>query len=125
VTAEENKAVVRRFVEDVINSGRLELTDELFAPGKAGDARRWVAPFRRSFPDVHMRTVTLIAEGDHVAGRFTCSGTHLGEWLGHRATGRRFSDVPEVYFFRLRDGRIEEMWGLEDNTTRLRLLGLD
>jgi predicted ester cyclase len=123
--AEANKAVVRRFVEEVINAGRLELTDELFVAEKAGEARRWVAPFRRSFPDVHMRTVALVAEGDQVAGRFTCSGTHLGEWRGHRATGRRFSDVAEVYFFGLREGRIAEMWGLEDDAERLRRLGLD
>jgi predicted ester cyclase len=45
--------------------------------------------------------------------------------LGHPPTGRRFEDVAEVYFFRLDDGRIAEAWGLEDNATRLRQLGLD
>lgn len=123
--SEANKAVVRRFIDEVINHGRLESTDELFTPEKAGEARRWVAPFRRSFPDVHMRVLTLVAEGDQVAGRFRCSASHLGPWLGHRPTGRRFSDVDEAYFFRLRDGRIDEMWGLEDNASRLRQLGLD
>ena len=123
--AAQNKAVVRRFIEEVINGGKLDVTDDLFVPEKAAEARRWVTPFRRSFPDVHMRTVSLIAEGDEVAGRFTCSATHLGPWHGHRATGRRFMDVAETYFFRLRDGRIADMWGLEDNASRELQLGLD
>jgi hypothetical protein len=56
-------------------------------------ARRWITPFRVSFPDVHMENVELIAEGDKVVGRFTCSLTHLGQWLGHAPTGRRFERV--------------------------------
>jgi predicted ester cyclase len=71
-----------------------------------------------------MRTVTLLAEGDQVVGRFACSATHLGTWLGHPPTGRRFEDIDEVYFFRLENGRIVEIWGLEDTAERLRQLGL-
>jgi predicted ester cyclase len=123
--AAANKAVVHRLIDEVINHGRLEVIDELFVPEKAADARRWIAPFRRSFPDVHMRVVSLVAEGDEVAGRFTCSATHLGSWLGHQATGRRFMDVAEVYFYRFREGLIADSWGLEDNASRLLQLGLD
>ena len=122
---ESNKAVVRRLIDEVINSGRLEVLEELFVPEKVAEARRWITPFRRSFPDVHMRTVSLVAEGNEVAGRFTCSATHLGPWLGHQPTSRRFMDVAEVYFFRFRDGLIAETWGLEDNASRLLQLGLD
>ena len=81
-------------------------------------------PFRTAFPDVQMREVTLIAEDDQVVGRYTCSATHLGEWRGRPATGRRFDNVDEVYFFRLLDGRIVDLWGLEDTHDRLRQLGL-
>jgi predicted ester cyclase len=121
---EENKAVVRRLVEEVLNEGRLEVVDELYAPGLAPAARRWIAPFRASFPDVHMEIVELVAEGDKVVGRFTCSATHLGEWLGHAPTGRRFERVDEVSIFRFRDGRIAQVWSLEDSLDRLRQLGL-
>jgi predicted ester cyclase len=119
-----NKAVVRRLVADVLNSGRLEVIDELYTPELAPAARRWITPFRASFPDVHMEVVELIAEGDKVVGRFTCSATHLGEWLGHAPTGRRFERVDEVAIFRLRDGRIASAWSLEDTMSRLRQLGL-
>jgi predicted ester cyclase len=86
--------------------------------------RRWIAPFRASFPDVHMEIVELIAEGDKVVGRFTCSATHLGEWLGQAPTGRRFERVDEVSIFRFRDGKIVHAWSLEDTRSRLQQLGL-
>lgn len=122
--SEHNKATVRRLITEVLNGGRLEAIDELYAPGLAPAARRWIAPFRASFPDVHMEVVELIAEGDQVVGRFTCSATHLGEWLGHPPTGRRFERVDEVSIFRMRDGRITQVWSLEDTLGRLRQLGL-
>jgi predicted ester cyclase len=119
-----NKAVVHRLVDEVLNGGRLEVIDELYTPELAPAARRWMAPFRASFPDMRMEVVELIAEGDTVVGRFTCSATHLGEWLGHAPTGRRFERVDEVGIFRLRDGRITQAWSLEDTLSRLRQLGL-
>jgi tRNA(Arg) A34 adenosine deaminase TadA/predicted ester cyclase len=122
--SEDNKAVIRRLVAEVLNAGRLEVIDELYTPELASAARRWIAPFRASFPDAHMEIVELVAEGDKVVGRFTCSATHLGEWLGHAPTGRRFQRVDEVAIFRLRDGRIAEAWSLEDSLSRLQQLGL-
>jgi predicted ester cyclase len=122
--SEANKAVVRRLVTEVLNGGRLEVIDELYAPELAPAARRWIAPFRASFPDVDMEIVELVAEGDTVVGRFTCSATHLGDWLGQAPTRRRFERVDEVAFFRFRDGRIVHAWSLEDTLGRLRQLGL-
>ena len=122
--SEHNKATVRRLVAEVLNGGRLEVIDELYTPELARAAKRWIAPFRASFPDVHMELVELIAEGDKVVGRFTCSATHLGEWLGHDRTGRRFERVHEVWILRFRDGRIVHVWSLEDTLGRLQQLGL-
>jgi predicted ester cyclase len=121
---EHNKAIIRRLIEEVLNGGQLEVIDELYAPELARAARRWIAPFRASFPDVHMEILELIAEGEKVVGRFTCSATHQGAWLGHGPTGRRFERVDEVSIFRLRDGRITQVWSLEDTLGRLRQLGL-
>lgn len=121
--SEPNKATMRRLVEEVLNGGRLEVIDELYAPQLAAAARQWITPFRASFPDVHMEVVELIAEDDKVVGRFVCSATHLGEWLGHGPTGRRFERVDEVSIFRLHQGRIVHAWSLEDTLARLRQLG--
>jgi predicted SnoaL-like aldol condensation-catalyzing enzyme len=121
---EANKEVVRRLIAEVLNGGHLEVIRELYAPELAPAASRWIAPFRASFPDVHMEIVELIAEGDKVVGRFICSATHLGAWLGHTPTGRRFERVDEVSIFRMRDGKIVHVWSLEDTLGRLRQLGL-
>jgi hypothetical protein len=122
--SEANKVTVRRLIEEVFNGGHLEIIDHLYSPELAPAAKRWITPFRASFPDVHMEIVELIAEGDNVVGRFTCSATHLGDWLGHAPTGRRFERVDEVTIFRLREGRIVHAWSLEDTLARLGQLGL-
>jgi hypothetical protein len=122
--SERNKVIVRRLVDQVLNGGQLGLVDELYTPELAPAAKRWIAPFHAAFPDVHMEVVDLIAEDDKVVGRFRCSGTHQGAWLGHPPTGRRFEHVEEVSIFRLRDGRIAHAWSLEDTLTRMQQLGL-
>ena len=120
---EDAKYVVRRFV-DAIND-RDETTVATLATGElAVRARRWVRPFDAAFPDFRMEIAALVAEGDLVVAHLRCSGTHRGEWLGVPATGRRFEDVDEVYVFRLAEGRIVEAFGVEDNLTRIRQLGL-
>ena len=124
IVSQQNKDVVRRLVDEVLNGGRLDVIDELYAPSLAPEAREWIAPFQTSFPDMRMEIVDLIAAEDQVVGRFTCSGTHLGEWLGHAPTGRRFEAIDEVSIFRFREGRIVDVWSLEDNLTRLEQLGL-
>jgi predicted ester cyclase len=122
-TADSHKAAVQRLVDDVMNEGRLGVIDELYTPELAHQARAWMAPFRDSFPDVRMEVVQMVAEGDTVAARFVCSGTHLGPWRGHAPTGRRFR-VDEVYFFEFAEGRIAKAWGIEDTFRRLRELRL-
>jgi predicted ester cyclase len=121
---DEHKRVVQRWVDAAINAGDLDAAAELCTPSAARRTRAWVAPFRESFPDLRMETVELVAEGDVVVGRFTCSATHLGAWRGHEPTGRRFERIDEVYFFRLESGLIAEFWGIEDSASRLRQLGL-
>lgn len=116
--------VVRRLVDEVMNGGELDVLEDLYSPRLAAAARSWIEPFLASFADVQMSVVELVTDGVTVVGRFACSGTHVGTWLGYSPTGRRFEDVPEVYFFRVKGGRIVRAWGLEDTHERLRQLGL-
>lgn len=122
--ADAGRALVRRLIDDVMNQRRLEVLDEIYSPAMASRARAWITPFLDSFTDIEMRIVELVAEGDRVVGRFSCSGTHVGTWRGQPATNARFTNVAEVYFFRIRDGRIASAWGLEDTWERMRQLGL-
>jgi hypothetical protein len=78
---EESKALVRRLVE-IVNAGDLEGLEKVARGQIAHEARRWIGPFRESFPDFRMEIRDVIAEGDKVVGYFTCSGTHEGEWRG-------------------------------------------
>jgi predicted ester cyclase len=119
------KEAVRRFAEEAITDGRFEALDEICTPEAAERMRGWIEPFRRAFPDVEMKVIQVVADEEAAAGRFTCSATHRGEWSGDAPSGRRFEDVDEVYFFDLKDGLIAGAWGLEDNVSRRRQLGLD
>jgi predicted ester cyclase len=121
--SEENKAMVQRLVGG-INAGDIEGTvDELFAPEAARRVKRLFTEFYTAFPDWREEIVELVAEGDTVAGRFRCSGTHLGEFLGAAPTGKRM-EVEEVFFLRTEGGRFVDFWGLEDSLSRMRQLGL-
>ncbi len=121
--SDENKAMVQRMVE-AINAGEEEAAvDVLFAPRAARRVKRLFAEFRSAFPDWREEIVELVAEGNTVAGRFRCSGTHRGEFLGEPPTGKRM-EVEEVFFLRVEDGRIVDFWALEDSLSRMRQLGL-
>jgi predicted ester cyclase len=121
--SEESKAMVRRMVEG-INSGEIELTvEELFAPRAARRVKRLFTEFYTAFPDWREEIVQLVAEGNTVAGRFRCSGTHLGEFLGEAPTGKRM-EVEEVFFLRVEEGKFVDFWALEDSLNRIRQLGL-
>ena len=120
---EQNKAMVRRLVEG-INAGDIEgIVDELFAPRAARRVKRLFSEFYSAFPDWREEIVELVAEGNTIAGRFRCSGTHQGEFLGESPTGKRM-EVDEVFFFRVEDGMFVYVWGLEDSLNRMRQLGL-
>ena len=115
--------MARRMVEG-INSGEIEPTvDELFAPRAARRVKQLFNEFYTAFPDWREEIVELVAEGNTVAGRFRCSGTHLGEFLGEAPTGKRM-EVEEVFFLRVEEGKFVDFWGLEDSLNRMRQRGL-
>jgi len=133
MSAEENKALVRRFVEEFWNEGNTAAADELMAfdaeihmpTGELVDLdglKRFAGAFRRSFPDWHSTIEELIAEGDRVAERWTGRGTHRGELQGIAPTGRRV-EVPGSVFYRIVDGKIVEFRGQLDMMGLMQRLG--
>ena len=124
MSTEDHKQLVRRLV-DIVNARDFDAIGAVASGQIAREAARWVGPFAASFPDFRMDVVEVIAEGDMVVGYFKCSGTHLGEWRGLPASGRRFEDIDEIYIFAVEDGRLSSAVAVvEDNLTRLRQLGL-
>lgn len=120
-----HEAIITGLMDEVLVGGNLAALDRFYIPRMVPVARRWIEPFRESFPDVRMSIVQLVSDGDVVAARFHCSGTHLGAWRGHAPTGRRFNNIDEAYFFTFQSGLIARASGVEDTLGRLQQLGLD
>ena len=135
LSAEGNKAVIRRLIEEVYNEGNLDVVDELMAPDVFDHAavprhQHGIAGFKhvmewgREFTsDVRYDIDDIIAEGDKVAVRMTVSGTHTGTVRSISPTGKSFS-VDYVHWFRLADGKVAELWAVRDDLSRLQQLGL-
>jgi len=129
------RAVVRLYFEELWNSGRVALIDELFTsdyvnhdpmhpevpPGPAG-ARQIVSLYRDAFPDSNFRIDDTICEGDRVVTRWTVSGTHKGTLHGIAPTGKRVT-VTGITVFRLANGKIAEAWANWDNLGLMTRLG--
>jgi steroid delta-isomerase-like uncharacterized protein len=135
MTTEHNKALVRRFFEEVFNQGRLELVDSLFAPGFTGRGlaghggggpgrvKQTVQHWRAAFPDIRFTVEEMIAEGNNVVVRVTFRGTQQGEFMGVAASGRPVA-VSGVEVARVVDGLIaEEGWHYLDELGLMRQLG--
>lgn len=129
-----NKALYRRWFEDVVSAGDLGLADELLAPGYRlhfpgmpapldGDGHKaLVMQFRAAFPDWTETVEDVVAEGDRVVIRVTGQGTHEGEFQGMAPTGRRVS-ASGVGIARMAGGRIAEAWAAYDALGLLGQLG--
>jgi predicted ester cyclase len=110
--SEANKALDRRFVDEVLNNGQLEVIDELRTVDTKG-ARHRIQMFRTAFPDLHVTVETQVAEGDWVVTRCVFHGTHLGNLMGLSPTGKKVAfDV--IVMNRYSNGKSVEEWGIRD-----------
>lgn len=134
--SEENKALVRRELEEIFSKGNLDAADEVYAPAYVGHdptepeeirglegARQYAAVFRSAFPDLHATVDDQVAEGDRVATRFTARGTHQGELEGIAPTGDRV-EVPGIVISRIEGGKIVEDWTSYDALGLMQQLGV-
>lgn len=133
-TLERNKDVVRRFVAEIFVAGRPEAVDELvaddFVPHSwpstgdpRGDLKRAIDRVGEGLKDPEFTVEDLIAEGDRVAARLTTSATHVGEFMGMAATGKRYT-IEEIHIFRLRDGLVIEHWHQFNQLALMKQLGV-
>ncbi len=135
MSLEVNKALVRRFVEEVLGCGDFAALAELPActcvdhaasasrpSGLVGIAALMTA-WRAAFPDLAIAIEELVAEGDMVANRFTTRAKHDGPLFGIPPTNNRFT-VRGMEFHRVRDGKVAESWISDDLPGILVQLGL-
>jgi steroid delta-isomerase-like uncharacterized protein len=136
MSVDDNKAIIRAFVETVWNGRQLDRADEIVAadfvdhapmpgqaPGREGVKRKW-AMYLDAIPDFRVTIEDLVAEGAKVAVRRSYEGTHRGgPLLGIPATGNRFQ-FGGISIFRLADGRIAEHWEQLDRLALMQQLGV-
>ena len=134
-----NVANARKFIDEVINTGRLELGDRYLAPNRvdhmdyglpAGAAdghegfRRVLGGFVEAFPDLRLDIQFVTADDDRAAFYISTSGTHRGSFRGIPPTGKSFK-VNGVDIFRFdREGKVSEHWGVFDTFGMMAQLGL-
>lgn len=133
MSAEENKAIVRRTWEDLFNKGNLATADELIAASFTNHAapgappgpisfKQLVTMYRAAFPDVQFIIEDLLCDGDKVVIRNTFRGTHRGSFMGIAPTGRSIAQE-QIHIVRVADGKIAEHWAVRDDLSLMRQLG--
>ena len=134
MSLEENKAIVRKFVEVVFGKRNWDLLDDLVAPdyvdpdypqlqGREG-LKQMMNMFLKGFPDWHETIEDIIAEGDKVWVRVTYTGTHTGEWLGLAPTGNKITAMGAVDIYRIVNGKLAEYWNVTDAMDFNKQLGI-
>jgi steroid delta-isomerase-like uncharacterized protein len=131
VSVEENKAVIRRWIE-AFNERDLQGEADLLAPGFVAHVpdspapldlegleawRQFTAPFTEALPDLRLAVQDIAAEGETVAARVAFHGTHRGEFQGIPPSGKEVA-FSSMEFNRVVDGKVEEHW------VEINLLGL-
>jgi steroid delta-isomerase-like uncharacterized protein len=136
VSAEENKKMARRFMEEAFGQGKPELVDDLLAPDfvrydpyiEAGEVRgvetvkENIVWFRNVFPDLTCTIEDQVAEGEKVVTRWTVRGTHQGEFFGVAATGERI-EMRGIQIDRFEGGKLVEEGAEFDLLGALQQLG--
>ncbi len=115
MSTEQNKAVVRRFITEVLTGRNFAAVDELLAPNYVNRAlgldlagfKKMGAGVAKALPDVRYSIENLVAEGDAVVARFTMEGTHAGSLMGEPPSGKKLSTRGLTYY-RLANGKIVE-----------------
>jgi len=131
--SEENKAIVRRWVE-AFNEGNLDAVDELLtdtyirhdpnSPEVRGpeEEKQLIVMYRSAFPDFRFTVEDMVAEDNRVATRLGISATHKGELLGIPPTENRLS-LTALEIYRLREGKIDEQWVNVDTLGMMQQIG--
>ena len=131
---EENKALIRLFIEEAFNKGNLAVLPKVIAPEyvyhtivgevKGPDGiKQIVTAMRNAFPDIKYTIDRIVVEGNVGAFSMRVQGTFKGEFLGMSPTGKQF-DVAEAVFMRFARGKAVEGWVYGDSSTISQQLGI-
>lgn len=134
MTAQDKIQVVERYTDEVWNKGNLDVIDELLAddythqtppPGFEGTRegfKKFARMARTAMPDLHNTTEEIFAHEDKVVQRWTGRGTHQGEFMGTKPTGKKV-EFSGISILRVQDGKITEDWTRADMMGLLQQMG--
>ena len=134
MTTEENRVLVQRFIDEIMNAENPASIDELCLAGSmfAGGIEGQFKAMRTAFPDIRFTVEDMLSEGNKVAARVTVAGTNSGPLVGLPAFGRLETPVPPtgksishggIYVFTILDGKIMKYAAELDQIGLLRQLG--
>ena len=135
MTTQENKAIVRRYFEEVLSGRDIALADDLLAeeldthgrfPGqRAGreGLKEVIRSFHGACPDLDVKIEDMLAEGDRVATRWSAAGTVEADLFGIAPGGQELI-LGGIVIHRLAEGRIVEQWAGRDDLSWMGKLGL-
>jgi steroid delta-isomerase-like uncharacterized protein len=134
MSAEENKTLVRRLFENIVNTGNMDAVNMLIGPtyvnhnvptptpGPEG-FKQVITMFRAAFPNLSVTLEDVLAEGNEVSTRGTWTGTHQGEFMNIPATGKQVT-VSYIDIWRVDRGKLVENWVQMDMMGLLQQLGV-
>jgi steroid delta-isomerase-like uncharacterized protein len=132
---EQNKALMRNYIEEAWNKGNLDFIDKNFSsdfvghgtfhgqPTNRDGVKSVISTIRNAIPDLNITIEDMLAEGTTVASRWVTKGTHKGDLMGAKPTGNKIS-VSETAVFRVKDGKVVEAWANRDDLGFLQQIGL-
>ena len=134
MSAEKNKAVIRRVAEEIFNKGNMSVVPEIIAPNYVyhspfGDFKgpegftQFVGMTRNAFPDFHMTIDDMIGEGEKLAVRLNFTGTFKGKFGDMEPTGKQFN-MTAAYFYRFENGKEVEALPFSDMLNFYQQLGI-
>ena len=129
---DDNKALVQRFYEEIINQKNLAALNLFVAPNAVNHTvpsglpqapNQFISMHLNAFPDAQVTVEDLLADGDKVVARVSFNATHHGAFRSISPTGKPIT-VMGINIFRIENGKIVEHWGLADRINALRQLGV-
>ena len=121
MSLEENKALIRRYIEAMSGNPKTEATLREYVADEG--LRRFIGTFEAAFPRYELTIEDLIAEGDKVAARLMIRGTHRGEFRGAAPTGREVT-FRAIIIYQIEGGKIANHWLASDTLSIAQQVGL-
>ncbi|RIK39586.1 MAG: ester cyclase [Chloroflexi bacterium] len=136
MSVEQNKSIVRRYLEEAVSQGNMSAIEAYVSPHLVFTSpytpepingiegfKQMIGMLHTAFPDLKIHEEAALGEEDMVATRWFATGTHRGDFMGHKPSGRQFK-ISGQSIYRVQDGKIVEGWVNDDSLGMLQQLAI-